>query len=202
MKKLIVFDLGGVLVEFNFQDMMDMTQLSETAMWEKWLRSETVREFETGRLEIDKFTENLVAEFNLSISPTELRARYATWMVGMYPGAEALLAELAPDFGLACLTNTNALIWSLTWKMVDLDKLFDYRFASHEMGCLKPDPEAYEYVIEAVPHTREQILFFDDNRLNVEGARAVGLTAYKVKGPAQVREKLVSLGLIHCRPPH
>jgi putative hydrolase of the HAD superfamily len=196
MKKLIVFDLGGVLVEFNFQDMMNMTQLSETAMWEKWLLSETVREFETGRTQTETFARDLVAEFNLSVSPTALLERYATWMVGMYPGAEALLAELAPDFALACLTNTNALIWSLTWKMVDLEKLFDYRFASHEMGCLKPDPEAYEYIIESIPYAREEILFFDDNRLNVEGARAVGLTAFQVKGPAETRAKLVEQGLI------
>jgi putative hydrolase of the HAD superfamily len=197
MKKLIVFDLGGVLVEFNFQDMMDMIQLSEAAMWEKWLLSETVRDFETGRIDTETFARDLVAEFNLTITPAELLARYATWMVGLYPGAEALLAELAPDIALACLTNTNALMWSLTWKMVDLENLFDYRFATHEMGCLKPDPEAYEYVIQAVPYARDEILFFDDNPLNVEGAQAVGLAAYEVQGPAAVRAQLVELGYLH-----
>ena len=33
MKKLILFDLGGVLVEFDFADMMNMTELSVAAMW-------------------------------------------------------------------------------------------------------------------------------------------------------------------------
>jgi putative hydrolase of the HAD superfamily len=196
MKKLIMFDLGGVLVEFNFSDLMKMTNLSEAAMWKKWLLSETVREFESGRMGTDTFAENLVAEFNLSISPDTLLARYATWLQGLYPGAEALLAELAPDYTLACLTNTNELIWSLTWEMVDMKKLFDYRFASHKMGCLKPDQEAYDYVVESVPFSREEILFFDDNPLNVAGAQEAGLAAYEVQGPAEARAKLVELGLL------
>ena len=196
MKKLILFDLGGVLVEFNFSDMMNMTRLSEAALWEKWLLSETVRDFESGRMGAEPFAQKLVAEFDLSITPQGLLERYATWLVGLYPGTEALLAELAPDYTLACLTNTNALMWSLTWDMVDLGKLFDFRYASHEMGCLKPDREAYDYVVEAVPFAREEILFFDDNPLNVAGARAAGLEAYEVQGPAEARAQLAASGLL------
>ena len=147
-------------------------------------------------MDAETFAQNLVAEFDLAITPETLLASYATWLVGLYPGAEALLAELAPNFALACLTNTNTLMWSLTWEMVDLEKLFDFRFATHEMGYLKPDREAYDYVVEALPFARDEILFFDDNPLNVAGAREAGLTAYEVQGPAETRAKLVELGLL------
>ncbi len=199
MKKLLVFDLGGVIVDFNIQVMGKWTGLSPDDFWRQWLKSEAVRDFESGKTGRHTFARELTAEFDLPVSPQEFLAVYRTWQVGLYPGAQQLLETLAPQFTLACLSNTNEMIWTDSIHEFGIDRLFNYCFASHEMGCLKPDPEAYAYLVREVPFAVEEIIFFDDNPLNIEGARAFGLAADLVQGPGQARDKLVSLGLLNGR---
>ncbi len=199
MKKLLVFDLGGVIVDFNIGTIGEWTGLTLDDFWRKWLKSETVRDFESGKTGRHTFARELTAEFDLPVSPQELLRVYRTWQVGLYPGARRLLETLAPHFMLACLSNTNEIIWTDSIHEFGIDRLFHYRFASHEMGCLKPDPEAYAYLVREVPFSLEEIVFFDDNPINVEAARAFGLDAYVVQGPGGVQEKLESLGLLTGR---
>jgi len=58
-----------------------------------------------------------------------------------------------------------------------LGPCFDVRFSSHLIGHLKPDKEAFEFVVAALGCAPERILFLDDNRLNIDGALAVGMQA-------------------------
>ena len=196
MKKLLVFDLGGVIVDFNSDIMGKWTGLSSAALWRRWLKSEAVRGFESGRTGRHIFAQEIVAEFNLPVSPQEFLRSYRSWQVGLYPGAEPLLDSLAPRFTLACLSNTNEIIWTDTIHELGIDRLFTYRFASYEMGCLKPDAEAYAYLVREVPFSRDEIIFFDDNPSNVEAAQAFGIDAYVAQGPEQAQETLLSLKLL------
>jgi putative hydrolase of the HAD superfamily len=196
MKKLLVFDLGGVIINFNIGVMGQWTGLSSDAFWRRWLKSEAVRDFESGKTGRHTFARELTAEFDLPVSPQEFLTIYRTWHKGLYPEARPLLEALAPQYTLACLSNINEIIWADMLCEQGIDRLFRYRFASHEMGCLKPDPEAYAYLLREVPFEKEEILFLDDNPVNVEAAQAFGIDAYVTRGPEEARATLLSLGLL------
>ncbi|TMC59959.1 MAG: hypothetical protein E6J26_02645 [Chloroflexi bacterium] len=68
-------------------------------------------------------------------------------------------------------------------------------FPSHLTGRLKPDLEAFAYVVECLDIRPERIVFFDDNLLNVEVARSVGMRAYRVRGVDETIATLRALQL-------
>ena len=60
-----------------------------------------------------------------------------------------------------------------------IDTLFDYIFLSYETGLLKPDVEAFLFVIHNTGFAPERILFFDDSQRNVDSAASTGIVAYR-----------------------
>ena len=66
-------------------------------------------------------------------------------------------------------------------KQVQLSN-YDYVFLSFEMGCKKPDLEIYEKVQEQLPFRKEDILFIDDRKDNIEAAKAFGWNTFQVTG--------------------
>ena len=68
MKRAVLLDMGGVLVELGgekpFLELLGGTHTRES-MWQMWLQSPAVRAHETGRLDTRGFAEAAVAEFGL-----------------------------------------------------------------------------------------------------------------------------------------
>jgi putative hydrolase of the HAD superfamily len=77
-----------------------------------------------------------------------------------------------------------------------LGDVFDHYFASHLIGRIKPDEDAFQYVIEALERSPAEILFLDDNRLNVEAAKRTGMKAVQVRGAEEAGEVLSELRVI------
>lgn len=179
-EKVILFDLGGVLVENTGREglisLLPYT-LDTPELWRRWLDSPSVRQFEAGKIPSDAFATAFVAEWGLRVGPAEFIAAFAGWPKGFFPGARELLASLRDKHHLACLSNTNAIHWSRFPEFADV---FDTCFASHEMGVVKPEKEAFEHVLGKLNVDASEIYFFDDLLPNVEVARAFGINAFQV----------------------
>ena len=195
----LVFDLGGVLVELSGVDQMlgwCGGALSESELWRRWLSSPGVRAFESGQVDSAAFARAIVQEFALAVEAEQFLAAFAVWPRRLYPGARTLLQSLAPRYRLASLSNTNALHWGLVCGEMGLADCFQHHFPSHQTGRLKPDPEAFQWVIQQLGAAPDRMLFLDDNLANVETARRVGMRAAQVRGVAGARAALESLELI------
>ena len=196
--RVLLFDLGGVLARFRGIEALAAWQGSGTRqrsldeLWRHWLDSETVRAFETGRLEPLDFAAALTAELEIDISPQDFVDDLREWVPGLLPGALELLAELQPHFRLAILSNTNPVHWPLFAEC--LTPYFERLFLSHQTGRLKPDEVTFAYCVEQLGVDAREVCFFDDSTYNVSGARAAGLLAFTVDSPAACRRVLVDGG--------
>jgi putative hydrolase of the HAD superfamily len=65
-----------------------------------------------------------------------------------------------------------------------------YNFASCETGLLKPDIEAFAYVIDQINCDPSWMIFFDDNQVNVDAANMMRIRGYKTSGFEELRVKL------------
>jgi len=188
-----VFDLGGVFIELGgvacMLELLDH-RITVDELWARWIASPSVRAFETGRMEADRFAAVLLAEFELAIDPAAFLAEFTAWPTGPYPGSIELLQSLAPHYTLAYVTNTNALHWPRMHDEMQLAPQFAMHVASHLLGLLKPDRAIFAHVVERLGYTPERILFLDDTAVNVERARSVGISAYRVIGLEGVIELL------------
>ena len=106
--KVVLFDIGGVLVELSgVSTMLEWMggRVSRAEMWKMWLSSPTVRAFETGQIQPDPFASQLIEEMSLPVSGGELLKQFATWNLRLFPGALDLVASIPQRYTRATLCN-------------------------------------------------------------------------------------------------
>jgi putative hydrolase of the HAD superfamily len=189
----VIIELRGAMV------MQELTGIdSEEEIWRRWLTSEWVRRFESGRCTADQFSTGVVSEWELSISPEQFMDAFLQWPIGPFPGASELLAEVQATVPIGCLSNTNTAHWEYQVASWPILEVFDYLFLSFHLGLVKPDPALFEAVAERLPVSRDRVLFLDDNAMNADAARTAGFLAGHVLGIDGARKVLVQMGVVEA----
>jgi len=197
--RVILFDVGGVLIELTgVETLRSWLEHRFTAeeLWQLWLRSPSVRAFETGQIEADAFALGVITELGIGIEPQQFLDAFATWSAGAYPGALEMLERIPKRYHRAVLSNSNALHWPRTLGELSLHTTFDAHFVSHLTGKIKPDQAAFAHVVESLGCEAGEVLFLDDNRLNVEAAAEFGMQARVVRGVPEALAALVDARVI------
>ena len=112
------------------------------------------------------------------------------------PGIEPVLDSLSGRFRIALLSNTNAVHWAYAKSHYTalLDKVSPH-FVSFELGMMKPGPEIYEHVADALAVDPEDCILIDDTVANVDGARRVGFDAIRFRTSEQLGAELEARGV-------
>ncbi len=197
--KYILFDLGGVLVELvgvpTVLRWMN-NRIDEDELWKMWLCSPAIRDFERGRISTQEFALAIIKEFDFGVDADKFIEEFIYFPRGFYTGTKELLEELKEKYTLAILSNTNELHWDRLYVENDIGGLIAFSFPSHKTGNMKPDTEAYLHVIKELGCQPEEILFFDDNQVNVDAAQSAGMKAFRVRGPNELKQAVQELKLI------
>jgi len=183
--KVVVFDLGGVLLQLRDPVETFEVQMPITLFLERWLKSPSVREFERGAADAETFAKAIVQEMELAMDWQEFLRRFDSWPERIFPETTALLESLPGGVAKVLLSNTNAAHWGRDDIGPSLSGRFDTTFLSFETGLLKPDRDAFLQVIAAYGMPAHAFLFFDDNPLNVAAAAETGMQAVLCKGAAE-----------------
>jgi putative hydrolase of the HAD superfamily len=179
-RSILLFDLGGVLIEsIHFDELKKLmaSSLSDQELRNIWMRSAAVREFEGGKIPPAQFGRRITEELGLSLSGDDFIAQFTLWPKGFYPGAERLIQHLRRSHRVGCLSNSNHLHWG-----AHIEAEFDFAYSSHLTGFMKPDQMAFEHVVRAQGVAPQAICFFDDSLINIEGARQAGMEAHHAVG--------------------
>ncbi len=195
--EIVLFDLGGVLIELA--DIRSMGRFfgshPEEEIWRRWLGCPWVRRFERGHCSADEFACGMVESWAMEASPETFLDAFVRWPRGLMPGARDLAQAARARLAIGCLSNTNVLHAERHASEEAVYSLFDHRFLSHELGLVKPDREIFEHVLAELGCPASNVLFLDDNQLNVDGALAAGLQAERTRGIAAVRTALALHGI-------
>jgi putative hydrolase of the HAD superfamily len=197
--RVVLFDVGGVLVELSgvatLLDWLDH-RITAPELWSLWLHSPSVRAFETGRVDAGQFAAGMLAELRLEMDAGRFLESFTYWPSALYPGALEMIGRIPPRYRRALLSNSNVLHWGRVLDEMGLGALFEHQFASHLMGKIKPDAEAFEHVLDSLGCRASQVLFLDDNALNVQAARSLGMRAQQVRGVHEAQLSLQQAGII------
>ena len=199
MVEVLLFDLGGVLVEFSgVQDVAPLlpTEATESEIRERWGRCPHTEAYCLGRLSDEEFAERFVRDWGIDLPSDRFLTAFRSWSKRLLPGAEALLATLRPRFRLAALSNSNALHWDRNANDLGVNDLFELAISSHQVGLCKPDPAIYRVALDRLGVPPGAVVFFDDVQANVDGASSVGMRAFRVDGVEGVRARLIAEHLL------
>lgn len=187
----VLLDLGNVVVGLDGQGLLSAlgAEWPVEELQNQMLTYDFAADYERGRISSDAFAAAAVEALALPLTEAAFSESFAAYVAGPYPGADAWVADLRKQYRVGCLSNTNELHMGRLSRTDGLMVTFDDCFLSHETGWIKPEPEAYQHVLDTWQVTADRVLFLDDNPRNVAGARAVGMQAIQVMGLADAQAR-------------
>ncbi|MHA1601267.1 MAG: HAD family hydrolase [Alphaproteobacteria bacterium] len=197
--KVILFDLGGVLIDFiGLREVGKLLRPDPgpSEIRNRWIASDAIIRFERGDCSPEEFARSFVEEWGLALDPGTFLKTFRGWIKSPFPGVESLLSDLRQRFVLACLSNTNELHWHAMLDESGLRNSLDKHYASHLIGKVKPDREVFSFVVQDLGCYPSEIIFFDDGVENIEGAREAGIPAYQARGLHELEARAIQLGLL------
>jgi epoxide hydrolase-like predicted phosphatase len=203
--KAVVFDMGGVLIDLHSdeagRELMEQYGLSPNTFarltrssFESHPRSVTELAM-PGKIETATYLDAFLRECSVK-DPEHLRENRLS-VVGRERKDILTTVEHLKQAGLKCcvLSNTIALHWERLSSAREYSclGLFDHIFASHLIGCAKPQNEVFSFVANALKVQMSECVLVDDTVLNVERAKAVGWRGILFGGTAQLQRDLSDL---------
>jgi len=196
---LLLFDLGGVLVELG--DPSEKTAWFDPALtarenWNRWLTSPNSQAFERGEISPEQFANQFLRENRIEIDTRDFLQQYKDWVLGFYPGALSLMQQLSNHYTIGVFSNITEVHWPEIKLELEQSQAISHYFASYLMGQAKPERHAFLYVAEQMKVAPDSILFIDDNEINVEGAKSAGMYAEVARGMDQLKTALAQYSVV------
>jgi len=186
MIKAIIFDMGGVLIDLDFNGCLE--NFRTTLGYENivnLLDCSAQRGIygllEEGILSEEDFKSEIIKGSKPGVTSEDIDWAVGTLLVGMEPYKVPLLKKLKQKYPLYMLSNNNPISMKRSRKLfleagIDETTFFEKEFLSYQMKVLKPSAQIYNEVIRQIGCKPEEALFIDDSVKNIEGAKACGIT--------------------------
>ncbi|RYY56522.1 MAG: HAD family phosphatase [Chitinophagaceae bacterium] len=200
--KTIIFDLGGVLIDWNphyvFNDTYFESEEKRKYFFEKVCTGEWNEEQDAGR-SIVTATWDLIKEHPEWEQP--IRDFYGRWtemLKAPIPGTVQIFRELKDSgrYSIYALTNWQSGLFDIALVRYDFLNWFDGRVVSGDEKSRKPFPEFYKRLLDRYNVKPEDAVFIDDNLRNVKAAQDLGIHSIHFTTPEQLREELNKLEVL------
>ena len=200
--KNIIFDLGGVLIDWN-PDYMYKKIIQEEGK-RKWFLENVCtpdwNEAQDGGRSIHEANQILLEKF----------PEYKEWILAYYTRWEEMLngsiqgtvdiftsLKSQKNFGIYALTNWSAETFPRALELFDFLHWFDGRVVSGEEKTRKPFKEIYDIILSRFNLIPQETLFIDDNLRNIKAAESCGIISIHFQSPEQLRKELININVLN-----
>jgi 2-haloacid dehalogenase len=200
----VVFDVGGVLLDWNPRHLYRKLFADERAM-ERFLAEVCTVDWHDQHdrgVSYERSCAELAAAHPESAEMIWAWAHRSEEMVaGPIEGTLEVVRELkqagVPRY---LLTNMEAVTWPQRLERFPFLRWFDGAIVSGFEGMAKPDRAIFELLLERFHLAAPRTLFVDDSEANLDTARLLGLETLHFRSPAQLRRRLADAGLLAASP--
>jgi putative hydrolase of the HAD superfamily len=200
MHKAILFDLGKVLVNFDFR--RAYAQLEPLCGYEmaeirrRLAATGLVERLETGLIEPRDFVPPVCEALGIPADYDGFRRIFnCIFDETLIP--EELLERLAKRYRMVLVSNTNAMHFEiLRQNYGHMLRHFHRLILSHEVRAMKPNPAIYQAAVEAAGCRPEECFYTDDIAVFVEAARNLGIDAVLFESREQLERELGLRGML------
>lgn len=197
--KNIIFDFGGVLVDWNprylyenhFEDKAEMDLFLKNICNDDWnIEQDRGRSF----AEAVQTLQRQFPEYHEQIAMYD--DRWETMIKSEIPGTVEILRQLRKSHKLFGLTNWSAEKINIAYERFDFFSEFDGIVVSGEEKMIKPDHRIYELLLERFAIKAGESLFIDDNPVNIQAAGEVGIHTILFVDPPSLRTALQKFNIL------
>ncbi|MEP6950814.1 MAG: HAD family phosphatase [Ginsengibacter sp.] len=198
----IIFDLGGVLIDWNpryvYRTIFDSEEKIDW-FFENICTNEWNENQDAGR-SLNEATEELVAKY--PEHAMEIRAYYDRWeemLGGPVHETVEILRKLkeTKKYKIYALTNWSAETFPVALERYDFLHWFDGIVMSGEERTRKPFPEIYQVLLDRFKINSSEAVFIDDSLRNIKGAEDMGIAGIHFKTPRQLLQDLKQSQIIN-----
>jgi len=199
--KAIIWDLGGVLIDWNpayvfdklFDDEEKKKYFFENVCTNDW------NENQDAGYPIQKATEELVAKH--PEWKEYIEAYYGRWtemLGGPIHGTVEIFRKITESkrYKQYALTNWSGELFPIALERYDFLHWFDGRVVSGDEKMRKPYPEFYKLILTRYNLHPQTTLFIDDNLRNIKAAEELGIKCVQFESAGQLQGKLEQLGVL------
>ena len=173
MIKNIIFDLGNVLINFDFNRFFavcgykpDERDLDEALP--------VLMKFDAGKISRIEFYKQMKKLFTFNLSQIQFEA---AWCDNFWENSEMIefARKISEKYSVFILSNTDEIHFPYIWQQFPILHFFQNNLMlSYELGAVKPGRLIYERALEKFDLKPEECLFIDDKKINVEAANICG----------------------------
>ncbi len=196
MTKLLIFDVGGVIIDFGEDEYIRYISKKFGLDVRTFAKAfdPLIEGMEYGKVKTAYAESKLSKQFHIPALDLEWISAYKK-LAKLDMKVTKLLARLSKRYRIVLLSNISASRY-LESKKLFLDRVeYDRAFTSCYLRMRKPERRIYLYVLKAM-HTRpEDAIFIDNMQENVDGARKAGINSIRFTSCAQITKALKRYGI-------
>lgn len=199
-RPVVVFDLGGVLIDWDPRHLYRKLIDDEARM--EWFLAEVCHtewnlEQDRGRTFAEAIEEAAARHPGERPLIEAYHQRWGEMMAGPIAGAVALLEEVKDaGYEVHALTNWSAETFPIARQRFAFLDGFETILVSGEEGLVKPDPAIFHLMLERIGHPADVCVYIDDSAKNVSAAAHVGFDAIHFQGAEALRAAFARRNLV------
>lgn len=196
---VIVFDLGNVLIPFDYNKIVENLNKIEGGLGQRFYNLyrdnyDIHRKYERWELTDDEFLDIMIGWIDNKVSREDFCRIYSDLFV-VNEDTTALLPDLKKNYTLVVLSNTNYIHQKYGWEQYEFIKHFDKLILSHEVGAIKPEEKIFRAVESFTGKPSEEHLFIDDIAEYAEGAKNFGWDSIQFTTHEKLLEEFQQRGI-------
>jgi putative hydrolase of the HAD superfamily len=200
MHKAILFDLGRVLIHFDFRRgyraLEGLCPHAAEEIPRRLAGTGLVERFETGLVEPRDFVDQICQALDMKVDYDQFRVIWSSIFTDVLI-PESMLEGLKRRYRLVLVSNTNALHFEMIRETyAHLLRHFDDLVLSYEVRAMKPQPEIFQTAVELAGCAPRECFYTDDIAAYIEAARRMGIDAVQFESRAQLEGEMRDRGIV------
>lgn len=188
--KNIVFDIGNVLIEYRWRDMLRDYGMAEDRI-EHFAKNvfmdPTWEEFDLANMPFEDVITAYIEKYPDWEEEIDWFLHHSELMPVVRHNVGSLLGKLKDaGYHLYLLSNYNDVLLENHSRGAEFKEHVEGGIISYQVHVIKPDPAIYQHLFDKYDLKPEECLFFDDRQVNVDGAKACGMDAILVTSEKQL----------------
>jgi len=186
MIKNIIFDLGAVILNIDFQlsakAFKKLGIYDFESLYSRATQNMLFVNMEKGLISPNTFRNTLRKLSNLPLKDEEIDNAWNALILDFPPTRLKLIKNISENYRIFLLSNTNEIHYDFyqadlrdNHNIDGLESIFEKTYFSHKLAMRKPDVDIYEFALKDAGIIAEETIFIDDSEQNIEAANNLSI---------------------------